>query len=220
MQMTGEELIVAPRDKVWNALNDPEILRECIPGCQSIEKLSDTEFTATVKVKVGPVSASFKGEVTLSNIDAPNSYTISGEGKGGAAGFGKGSADIRLSDAPDGTLLNYDVNASVGGKMAQIGSRLIDGTAKKLAGEFFAKFNELVSEGAAGIAEAAEMAETGEEAAEAAHAVPVGGSQGRPPVPEAPPAAIEPATPAWLRPRVLVPLVIIGAAIIYFLARD
>src|SRR5690606_40820527 len=122
----------------------------------------------------------------------------------------------RLSDAPDGTLLNYDVNASVGGKMAQIGSRLIDGTAKKLAGEFFAKFNELVSEGAAG---PAEMAETGEEAAEAAHAIPGGGSQGRPPVPEAPPAAIEPATPAWLRPRVLVPLVIIGAAIIYFLAR-
>ena len=147
MQMNGEELIYAPRTKVWDALNDPEILRQSIPGCQTVEKVSDTEFTATVKVKVGPVSANFKGNVTLSNIDAPNGYTITGEGKGGAAGFGKGSADISLTDADDGTLLSYDVNASVGGKMAQIGSRLIDGTAKKLAGEFFASFNELVSGG-------------------------------------------------------------------------
>lgn len=147
MEMSGEELIKAPKSVVWDALNDPEILKQAIPGCQSVDKDSDTSFTATVKVKVGPVKATFKGAVTLSNIDAPNGYTITGEGKGGAAGFGKGGADIKLTETDEGTLLAYDVKASVGGKMAQIGSRLIDSTAKKLAGEFFTAFNELVSQG-------------------------------------------------------------------------
>ncbi|OUR77292.1 carbon monoxide dehydrogenase [Alphaproteobacteria bacterium 46_93_T64] len=149
MEMSGEELINAPREQVWAALNDPEILRQAISGCQSVEKEDDTSFSAVVKVKVGPVKATFKGKVTLSNIDAPNGYTITGEGKGGAAGFGKGGADISLSDAEGGTLLKYKVKASVGGKMAQIGSRLIDSTAKKLAGEFFSNFNDLVSNSAA-----------------------------------------------------------------------
>lgn len=211
MQLTGEELIRASRDKVWNALNDPEILKECIPGCQSVEKISDTEFTATVKVKVGPVSANFKGDVSLSNIDAPNSYTISGEGKGGAAGFGKGSANVRLADAPEGTLLSYDVDASVGGKMAQIGSRLIDGTAKKLAAEFFSKFNELVSGG---------EGHTPAEGAAAADAESGGPSQAAAAEDEVPLAVNTPAPPAWLRPRVLVPLAIVIAVILYFLTRN
>ena len=220
MQMTGEELIHAPRDKVWHALNDPEILKECIPGCQSVEKLSDTEFTATVKVKVGPVSANFKGNVTLSNIDAPNGYTITGEGKGGAAGFGKGGADIKLTEAPEGTLLRYDVNASVGGKMAQIGSRLIDGTAKKLAGEFFAKFNELVSAESAGAVAETETVEPHTTAdAHSATSAKTSVPESDRPASEAPPAAKAP-SPGWMRPGILIPLGVIAAAILYFLARD
>lgn len=146
MEMTGEQLIPADREAVWNALNDPEVLKQCIPGCQDLEKTEDDNgFAATVQAKVGPVKAKFKGTVTLSNIDAPNSYTISGEGKGGAAGFAKGSADVSLEEAGDGTLLKYAVNAKVGGKLAQIGSRLIDSTAKKLSGEFFENFSAVVA---------------------------------------------------------------------------
>jgi uncharacterized protein len=150
MEMHGEERIVAPRQVVWEALNDPDVLRECIPGCQDLEKTSDNEMAATVKIKIGPVSAKFSGEVTLENINAPESYTISGEGKGGIAGFAKGGADVRLADEGDETLLTYDVKAQVGGKLAQLGSRLIDSTSKKLAGQFFTRFNEIVSERAAG----------------------------------------------------------------------
>ncbi|MEQ8740129.1 MAG: carbon monoxide dehydrogenase subunit G [Hoeflea sp.] len=149
MEMHGEERIVAPRQVVWEALNDPDVLRECIPGCQDLEKTSDNEMAATVKIKIGPVSAKFTGEVTLEKINAPESYTISGEGKGGIAGFAKGGADVRLADEGDETLLTYDVKAQVGGKLAQLGSRLIDSTSKKLAGQFFARFNEIVSERAA-----------------------------------------------------------------------
>ncbi|SDR18566.1 carbon monoxide dehydrogenase subunit G [Pseudovibrio sp. Tun.PSC04-5.I4] len=141
MEMSGEQLISASREKVWEALNDPELLKKCIPGCDSLEKISDTEMTATVTAKVGPVKAKFKGEVTLSDLNPPNSYKISGEGKGGVAGFAKGSADVTLSESGDGTLLNYQVNAKVGGKLAQLGNRLIDSTAKKLAGEFFSNLN-------------------------------------------------------------------------------
>lgn len=150
MEMNGEERIAAPRQKVWEALNDPEILRQCIPGCQSLEMASPTEMSAVVKIKIGPVSATFTGDVTLGNINAPESYTISGEGKGGIAGFAKGGADVRLSEDGAGTLLSYDVKAQVGGKLAQLGSRLIDSTAKKLAGQFFTRFNEVVSAGSAG----------------------------------------------------------------------
>ncbi len=145
MEMKGEERIEAPREKVWDALNDPDVLRQCIPGCQSLEKTSDAGFAASVKVKVGPVSANFKGEVTLENINAPVSYTIAGEGKGGIAGFAKGAADVHLSDDGSDTLLSYDVRAQVGGKLAQMGSRLIDSTAKKLAGQFFSELNRVVS---------------------------------------------------------------------------
>jgi Uncharacterized conserved protein len=148
MEMVGEERIAAPRQKVWEALNDPEILRQCIPGCQSLDKTSDTDMSAVVKIKIGPVSASFAGDVKLENINAPESYTISGEGKGGIAGFAKGGADVKLTDDGEGgTILSYGVKAQVGGKLAQLGSRLIDSTSKKLAGEFFQKFNEVVSAG-------------------------------------------------------------------------
>jgi len=145
MEMKGEERIAAPRQRVWEALNDPDILQQSIPGCQSLEKASDTEMSAAVKVKIGPVSATFKGDVRLENINAPESYTIAGEGKGGIAGFAKGGADVFLTEDGDETVLTYDVKAKVGGKLAQLGSRLIDSTAKKLAGEFFSRFNEVVS---------------------------------------------------------------------------
>jgi len=145
MEMTGEQRLPAPREAVWAALNDPEVLKQCIPGCDEIQKLSDTEMTAKVSVKVGPVSAKFTGNVTLSELDPPNGYTISGEGKGGVAGFGKGGAKVRLLPDGDGTLLTYEVSASVGGKLAQIGARLIDATAKKMAEQFFEKFTEVVA---------------------------------------------------------------------------
>lgn len=150
MDMTGEYKIAAARQQVWDALNDPEILKQCIPGCEEVEKTSETSFSAKVAAKVGPVKARFTGDVTLSDLDPPNGYTISGEGKGGAAGFAKGGAEVKLSDAEGGgTTLGYVVNAQVGGKLAQIGSRLIDSTAKKMAGDFFKTFGEIV-EGAAG----------------------------------------------------------------------
>ena len=148
MKMNGEERIPASREAVWAALNDPDVLRECIPGCQSLEKTSENELTAKVGIKMGPVKATFDGAVTLENIDAPNAYTIRGEGKGGVAGHAKGSADVALADveseegAGTQTLLTYDVDAAVGGKIAQLGSRLIDSTAKKLAGQFFTNLRE------------------------------------------------------------------------------
>jgi carbon monoxide dehydrogenase subunit G len=147
MELTGEQLIPAPRKAVWDALYDPEVLRQCITGCETVTKTSDTEFEATVLVKVGPVKARFKGKVSLNDLDPPNSCTISGEAQGGvAAGFGKGSAKVQLTDAEAGvTRLTYNVNAQVGGKLAQIGARLIDGVAAKMADEFFTKFNQLVA---------------------------------------------------------------------------
>ncbi len=144
MQMSGEYRIEASRDAVWAALNDPEVLKQAIPGCEEIDKTSDTEFAAKVKVKVGPVSAKFTGNVILSDLDPPNGYTISGTGKGGPAGFAKGGAKVRLEADGAATILHYEVEAHVGGKLAQIGSRLIDVTAKKMAGDFFAKFGEVV----------------------------------------------------------------------------
>jgi len=141
MEMTGEYLIPAPREKVWAALNDVGILKASIPGCDSMTAKGDNQIEATVTAKVGPVKATFTGIVTLSDLDPPNSYTIRGEGKGGVAGFARGGAQVRLADAPAGTLLSYKVDAAVGGKLAQIGSRLIDSTAKKLADEFFAAFS-------------------------------------------------------------------------------
>jgi uncharacterized protein len=141
MEMNGSQRIEASREEVYAALNDVDVLRQCIPGCDSIEKTSDTEMNAKVTLRVGPVKASFTGKVTLSDLDPPNGYTISGEGSGG---FAKGGAKVVLVPDGDATILNYTVAAEIGGKIAQLGSRLIDGTAKKLAGDFFAKFSEIV----------------------------------------------------------------------------
>jgi carbon monoxide dehydrogenase subunit G len=146
MDMTGEQVIPAPKPVVWQALLDPETLKACIPGCETVTKVSDTEYTADVVARVGPVKAKFSGAVTLADLDPPNSCTISGEGKGGAAGFAKGSAKVQLADAPEGTRLTYTVAANVGGKLAQIGSRLIDGVARKMADDFFGTFNQLVAQ--------------------------------------------------------------------------
>jgi uncharacterized protein len=145
MDMTGEYRITAPREQVWAALNDPATLKASLPGCQSLEKVSEREFAATVVAKVGPVQAKFNGNVTLSNLNPPESYTISGEGKGGAAGFAKGGADVRLVEEGEITVLTYTARADVGGKLAQLGSRLIDGTAKKMADEFFDNFSKQVA---------------------------------------------------------------------------
>jgi carbon monoxide dehydrogenase subunit G len=142
----GEERIAAPIQKVWEALNDPTVLQATIPGCQNLEMKSPTEMAATVVLKIGPIKATFQGEVTLKNLNPPNSYTIQGEGKGGIAGFAKGGADVTLTaDGADATILKYAAKADVGGKIAQLGSRLIESTSKKLAGQFFSTFNEKVS---------------------------------------------------------------------------
>ena len=146
MDMKGEYRIAAPREKVWDALNDPEVLKQCIAGCEELDKTSDIEFSARVHTRIGPVSAKFTGKVELSEIDPPNGYRISGEGQGGVAGFAKGGATVKLTEDGSETLLEYEANATVGGKLAQIGSRLIDATARKMADEFFGKFAEAVGE--------------------------------------------------------------------------
>ena len=149
MELQGKYSLKADREQVWTALNDPTILQQCIPGCETLTKASDTNFSASVVAKVGPVKAKFTGEVELTELSPPSSYKISGEGKGGAAGFASGSADVKLEESDEGgTILSYSVKAQVGGKLAQIGSRLIDSTAKKLSREFFDKFTELVDGGA------------------------------------------------------------------------
>jgi carbon monoxide dehydrogenase subunit G len=141
MTMSGEFVLPADKATVWARLNDAATLQAAIPGCEGLEKLSDTDFKAVVKVKIGPVSARFNGKVHLTDIQPPDSYRIAGEGEGGVAGFAKGGATVRLADAEGGgTKLSYDVDAQVGGKIAQLGSRLIDGSARKLAAEFFANF--------------------------------------------------------------------------------
>lgn len=145
MDMTGERRIPAPRSKVWDALNDPDVLKASIPGCQSLEKLSDTEMKATAAVKIGPISARFSGNVQLSDLDPPTGYRISGEGQGGVAGFAKGGATVHLDEDAGGTLLKYEVHAQVGGKIAQLGARLIDSSAKNLADQFFRNFSNQVA---------------------------------------------------------------------------
>jgi uncharacterized protein len=140
MDMTGQYKIAAAREKVWAALNDPKVLKACIPGCEELSKLSDTEMEATALVALGPVKAKFKGKVRLSDLNKPESYTLSGEGQGGAAGFAKGEAKVKLTAEGDETLLDYAVKANIGGRLAQMGQRLIDGAAKKMADDFFAKF--------------------------------------------------------------------------------
>jgi len=144
MDMTGERRIPAPRARVWEALNNPDVLKSSIPGCESMEKLSDNELKATAAVKIGPIAARFTGKVQLLDLDPPNSYRIEGEGQGGVAGFAKGGAVVRLVDDGAGTLLSYDVKAQVGGKIAQLGARLIDATAKQMADAFFNNFSAAV----------------------------------------------------------------------------
>ncbi len=147
MEMSGEITIDAPRTEVWAALNDAAVLKAAIPGCTALNKVSDTEMTATVDTKVGMVRATFNGKVTLSNINAPLSYTITGEGKGGVAGFASGGADVKLFEDGDRTILRYTARGQVGGKLAQIGARLIDATAKQMADQFFANFAAKLNEG-------------------------------------------------------------------------
>src|SRR5256886_16444406 len=147
MTMTGEVQLPAPRQTVWEKVNDREVLKATIPGCESLEKTSDTSFQAVAVTKIGPVKAKWKGKVTLTELDPPNGYKIVGEGEGGVAGFAKGSADVKLSDKDGGTLLTYNVDAQIGGKLAQLGQRLINGAAKKMADEFFQKFAAAVQGG-------------------------------------------------------------------------
>lgn len=195
MEMSGEQSINAPKQAVWDALNDPEVLKACITGCQSLEKTGDTHLEATVKAAIGPVKATFKGAVDLEDMNPPNSYTLVGQGKGGAAGFAKGSAAVALEDDEDGTLLKYDVKANVGGQLARIGSRLIDGAAKKYADDFFNAFKETVEQGnVPDTAEApqVEAAPDVEAAPVAEAAVPVEDAPAPEPVPEPAPAAITP----------------------------
>ena len=150
MNMDGEQLIPADIETVWRGLNDEAVLKAAIPGCETLTRTSPTGFTATVAIKIGPVKAKFSGEVELSDFDPPYGYRLSGKGNGGIAGFAQGGATVRLSPTPEGTLLSYAVDAQVGGKLAQLGARLIDATSRKLAGEFFQRFAErLVAEPAA-----------------------------------------------------------------------
>jgi uncharacterized protein len=144
MEMSGEQLVLAPQRAVWDALNDPEMLKACVPGCESIDKAGENEYVVTMVARVGPVSAKFKGRLLLSDIKPPHSYSLTFEGQGGAAGFAKGGAQVKLSSENNQTKLAYDVKASVGGKLAQIGSRLVDAAAKKVADEFFRNFNRNV----------------------------------------------------------------------------
>jgi uncharacterized protein len=171
--MSGERVIPAPQARVWEALNDPEVLRQSIPGCQEMVKHSPTEFSAKVMAKVGPVKANFAGDVTLSKLNPPHGYLISGKGTGGAAGFAEGGAEVRLEDVDGQTKLVYDVNAKVGGKLAQIGSRLIDSTARRMADDFFKRFAEVVTDGQARTeAEPEARAEAAEEASAPARKAP------------------------------------------------
>lgn len=209
MDMTGEYTIKAPREAVWAALNDPEMLKGAIAGCEELVKDGDG-FKATVVAKVGPVKAKFGGRVTLSDLDPPNGYTITGEGQGGAAGFAKGGAKVRLKDdGAGGTLLQYEANAQIGGKLAQIGSRLIDGTAKKMADDFFSAFAASVESKAGGIAPTA-AGDTVTEPSSAAAPAPT----------EAMPAAMPAAAQKGLHPAIWIGgLVVIVGGILYAFTR-
>jgi len=172
MDLTGEYRIPATRDEVWAALNDDEVLKQCIDGCEELTKESDTEFSARVTAKVGPVKAKFSGKVTLSELDPPNGYTISGEGQGGVAGFAKGGATVKLTEDGADTILNYAAKAEVGGKLASVGSRLIEGVAKKTADDFFGKFSDIVGGDAKGAEKTTEIEPEAEQAATASKEAP------------------------------------------------
>ena len=149
MEITGEQLIPKPQQQTWDAICNPAVLQVCIPGCETMERISDSEFHLTMSAKVGPVSARFKSKITLTDVDAPNAYTLIFEGQGGVAGFAKGEARVSLTPAGEQTTLSYVAKATIGGKLAQVGSRLVDGVAKKLAQQFFTAFNKHVTQSAA-----------------------------------------------------------------------
>ena len=222
MDMTGERRIAAPRQVVWDALNDTATLKASIPGCESLEKAGDNQMKATAAVKLGPISARFNGAVTLSDIDAPNSYTISGEGQGGVAGFAKGGAKVFLTDDSDATVLKYEVNAQVGGKLAQLGARLIDATAKQMAEQFFTKFTAEVEKLAAAAVSGAAGSPSGIAAPPmpSPHGMPSASGSAMPPVPvpvpgrntAMPPPRTEPADvrpPPPMPPSAIGPLALI-----------
>lgn len=197
MKITGTYELEADRQAVWEALNDPEVLKACIPGCESLDKTGENELTATVTAKVGPVKAKFNGSVELKDLNPPASYRIEGSGKGGAAGFAKGGADVRLEERDGGgTVLSYDVDAQVGGKLAQIGSRLIDGTAKKLADQFFDNFRAHVETPAEAAPAAADVAAQTSDAPAAADTIAPEMTADDAPQPDAEPAAAPQAAPA------------------------
>lgn len=196
MDMTGERRIPAPRGVVWDALNNPDVLKASIPGCESLEKLSDDEMKATAAVKVGPISARFTGKVHLSDIDPPNGYRISGEGQGGVAGFAKGGANVSLADDGADTLLSYQVNAQVGGKLAQLGGRLIDATAKNMADAFFDRFSKQVQAMTPAEAVPAAAAAEAAPAPAAAPAAPVSVAAAPAPIPVGTAAPVASPTPA------------------------
>jgi uncharacterized protein len=194
MEMTGEVRITAPRARVWEALNDVETLKACIPGCEELLKLSDTEMTAKVKQKIGPVSASFAGKITLSDLNPPESYAIIGEGTGGVAGFAKGGATVKLTeDGPHATVLTYQAKAQVGGKLAQLGGRLIDATAKAQADLFFSKFGQVV---AASVPQEVGLGVAASGALESASAVAAGSAAANAPVPTK--AEVSGGIPIWV----------------------
>lgn len=147
MDLQNTQVIAAPRADVWAAINDPEVLKRCIPGCDEVTRVSDTEMDAKITLKIGPVKASFKGKVTYEAVNEPESLTLAGEGSGGVAGSAKGSADVTLKEVPEGTELSYDVRVNISGKIAQLGSRLINSTAKKLTGQFFDRLEAEFAEG-------------------------------------------------------------------------
>lgn len=198
MKMAGEFRVARAREAVWAALNDPAVLKRCLPGCQEIERISETEMTATLTVKVGPVKATFAGAVTLSDLDPPKGYTLSGQGQGGAAGFASGEARVALVEEGGETVVRYDVDAKVGGKLAQIGSRLIDSTARKLAGQFFDSLAETLA--AAGEAEGDK-----EEA---------GGSESPPPAAHAPAEEAAPPMPTAEQRKGLPTVLWVSAAVV------
>ena len=216
MDMNGEYRIPAPRQRVWEALNDPDTLGRCIPGCESIQKTGDNAMSAVVQAKVGPVSARFTGEVTLEDIDPPNGYTIRGEGKGGVAGFAKGTAKVALADDGDGTLLTYNVEAQVGGKLAQVGARLVAGTVKKMADEFFGTFSEIV--GAPQSAVQSQSQSQSQVLAPPPEAAPIAVVEPAAPV-RPDPAASAPQMPrkSWASPMTIGILVIAAALVLYFI---
>jgi uncharacterized protein len=226
MEMTGEFHIPAPRERVWQALNDAETLKQAIPGCREIEKVSDTEFTAKVVAKVGPVSATFGGKINLSDLDPPRAYTISGEGTGGVAGFAKGSAKVNLDeDSGDTTVLRYQVQAHVGGKLAQIGSRLIDATSRKMANDFFNRFVATIKPPLQGNGAAALETAGAPQPAEAAETAAIGASAPQPPglpeeVAESKPADAAEAPSGRLSPAVWVTgLTALVAGMLYYFTR-